>query len=78
MATKIGHFEYEIDENKTIRVWNLDNPNDDVPGNPPFMLQPTYPDNTEFESVEAAKVWIEEIIGKLLNPPAPVEETPAE
>jgi hypothetical protein len=40
------------------------------------MLQPTYPDNTEFESIEAAKTWIEELIDKWLNPP--VEETPSE
>jgi hypothetical protein len=76
-VTTIGHYKYEIDAENAIRVWDLDNPNDDIPGNPPFMYQPTYPDNTPFEDADAAKVWIEGVIDQYLNPPV-VEEAPAE
>ncbi len=61
--TTIAHYKYEIDADNAIRVWDLNNPNDDVPGNPPFMYQPHSDKSTEpFESAEAAKEWIENVI----------------
>ena len=77
--TTIGHYEYEIDSENAIRVWNLDNPITDVPGNPPFMYQPTYPDNTPFEDADTAKEWIENVINnEWLPAQAAAAETTAE
>jgi hypothetical protein len=76
-VTTIANYKYEIDTENAIRVWDLNNPNDDMPGNPPFFYQPTHPDSTPFADADDAKNWIETVINEWLNPPA-VEETPAE
>ena len=44
----------------------------------PFIYQPDQPDMTSWDSVEQATEWIEGVIYNLENPPAPVEEVPAE
>lgn len=74
MTTKIDKYEYSIDENNVISVWNTEMPNDDVPGNPPFLLQPHYPDGSEFENADAAKAWVENAISEWLTPPPAPEE----
>ena len=73
--TIIAHYKYEIDAENAIRVWDLNNLNDDMPGNPPFFYQPTYPDNAPFADADDAKNWIENVINNEWLKPA---ETPAE
>lgn len=66
--TTIAHYEYEIDSENAIRVWDLNNPILDVSGNPPFMYQPTHPDNTPFEDAVDAKNYIENLINNVWLP----------
>ncbi len=67
---KISHYEYKIDENNVVRIWDLDNPYEN---NAPFFYQPDHPDGTPWESKEIAEQWVTEFINELLKP-APVEE----
>lgn len=67
---KISHYEYKIDENNAIRIWNLDNPNEN---NAPFFYQPVHPDGVAWESKDAAEQWAKDFLDKLLKP-APINE----
>ena len=68
-ALKIAHFEYQIDENNAIRIWDSKNPNEN---NAPFFYQPEHPDGTDWESKEAAEQWVIEFLNEL-SKPAPVD-----
>jgi len=57
--TTIGRFQYEIDEATVIRVWDLENPNEE---GQPFFFQPDHPDGTPWENREAAEAWIVNVI----------------
>ena len=76
MRTQIGHFEYEIDDNNVVSIWDLEHLNSDVPGTPPNIRQNFHPDGVPWEDADTAKAWAEAYIDEMLNPPAPV--TPAE
>jgi hypothetical protein len=63
--TTIEKYSYEIDESNAVKIWDLENPNEN---NAPFCFQPDNPDGTPWENKNAAKVWAENTIDKLLNP----------
>ena len=67
---KISHYEYEIDENNTVRIWDLDNPYEN---NAPFFYQPEHPDGVAWESRDAAEQWVTNFLDKLLETD-PVDE----
>jgi len=67
---KISHYEYEIDENNTVRIWDLDNPYEN---NAPFFYQPEHPDGVAWESRDAAEQWVTNFLDKLLET-APIDE----
>jgi len=69
-AVIIGYYKYEIDDNNEVRVWDLKNPNE---FDAPFLYQPTWPDNTPWQSRQAAEQWVIAEINNLLTPPV-VEE----
>jgi len=55
----IDKYVYEIDEANAVRVWEKDKHDNNEP---PFIFQPTHPDNTEFTSIEDAETWAEDYI----------------
>jgi len=71
----IGRFKYEIDKLNAVRIWDLENPNEN---DKPFFYQPDYPDMTPWESRAAAEKWTVDKIDEWLNPPPPEEEEIAE
>ena len=66
MKKTIDKYEYEIDENNSVRIWNIECPNEE---NKPFFYQPNYPDGTPWESADAAENWVIEKINEWLTPP---------
>lgn len=60
----IGKYKYEIDENNAVRIWDLNNPNEN---NVPFFYQPDYPDGTPWEDKDAAEKWALETINNWLE-----------
>lgn len=56
---------YEIDKNFTIKVWNLDETNEN---DAPFLLQPSWPNRTPWANSEEAKAWAELFVDSLENP----------
>ena len=54
---------YEIDENENfaIRVWDLDNPNED---NAPFFYQPEWPLGMAWASYAEAETWVKALIAQ--------------
>ena len=67
---KIKQYEYQIDENNAIRIWDLENVNEN---NAPFFYQPEHPDGIAWTSKDAAEQWVKEFIDYLLQP-APVND----
>jgi hypothetical protein len=67
---KIKQYEYKIDENNAVRIWDSENPNEN---NAPFFYQPDHPDGVAWTSKDAAEQWVKEFINDLLQP-APVKE----
>jgi proteasome lid subunit RPN8/RPN11 len=61
----IENFKYEIDESNTIRIWDLNNPNEN---DAPFFLQPEHPDGTAWPSKTDAEQWAVNFINDLLKP----------
>jgi hypothetical protein len=60
-------YKYEIDQQNTIRVWDLENPNEN---NAPFLLQPYNPANGQvWSDQDTAKQWIEAQIEEWNKPP---------
>jgi hypothetical protein len=58
-------FSYTVDDDTFhVRLYTTDQEQ-------PFVFQPNYPDNTPWESKEAAAAWAEQCIYDLENPPAP-------
>lgn len=55
------NIRYEIDDNDgfAIRAWNEDNPNSE---NAPFLLQPTWPNNTPWGSRQEAETWAQHFV----------------
>jgi len=67
----IEKYEYEIDENNAVRIWELTGNDPHIP----FFYQPDHPDSTPWESTEAAENWTVNFINQLLTPPQePIEE----
>lgn len=59
------NLHYEIDELNTIRVWNLENPNEN---NAPFLLQPDWPNATPWADRAEAESWANIFVESLKNP----------
>lgn len=55
----IGNFKFTVDDDFSIRVWDLNNPNEN---DAPFFYQPNKPDWTPWESKEQATEWITNVI----------------
>jgi len=68
-------YKYEIDDQNAVRVWDLENPNEE---NKPFLYQPNQSDGTAWESSEQAKNWIEALIEEWNQPVVEVVEEPTE
>lgn len=64
-TSNMSRYYYEIDEGKTLRIWDTENPNDN---NAPFLLQPQWPDGTDWESAEQVNEWAELFIYSMENP----------
>jgi hypothetical protein len=71
-VTIIDRYKYEIDEQNTVRIWDIEVVNEN---NEPFLLQPYYPNSIPWESKEAAENWAINYINELLNPVLEVTET---
>jgi hypothetical protein len=71
-VTIIDRYKYEIDENNVVRIWDINNPNEN---DAPFLFQPDHPDNKPWESKEAAEEWTVNIINEWLKPVIEVTET---
>jgi hypothetical protein len=64
--TKImSKYYYEIDAQNHLRVWDNDL---ELPGNPPFLFQPDWPDGSPWESRAQVQDWADVYINGLLNP----------
>lgn len=50
------NFKYEVDENNVVRLWDVDNPNED---NIPILIQPQKPTDEEWSNKKEAIDWIE-------------------
>lgn len=57
--TTIENFKFAVSDDLCIRVWDLNNPNEN---DAPFFYQPNKPDCTPWESKEQATEWITNII----------------
>jgi hypothetical protein len=57
-------YRYEVDENNTLRIWDLEQPNHD---GSPIILQPDFPDATPWTR-EQAEEWAEDWIEMMTNP----------
>ena len=69
-------YKYEIDDQNTIRVWDLENPNE---ADAPFLLQPYNPENGQvWNTKEEATAWIEALIEEWNQPVVEVVEEPTE
>lgn len=57
------NYRYEIDNNEgfAIRMWDLDNPNEE---NAPFLYQPHWPSGVNWNSYEEAENWAKAVIAQ--------------
>ena len=58
-------YNFEIDTDNAIRIWDNENPND---SGAPFMLQPDWPDTTPWADAAQATDWAEVFIASLVDP----------
>lgn len=58
-------FQSEINEKNEIRVWDTQNPNE---LNAPFLLQPNWPNGTEWADKAEAQAWLDLFIQSMENP----------
>lgn len=66
-------YKFEIDEQFAVRVWDIENPNEE---NKPFFYQPTHPEGRDWVDAQEAQTWIETLIEEWLKPAPeePIEE----
>jgi len=57
-------YSYEINESNEIRVWDIENPNEE---NQPFFYQPNWPNGEQWSSKEEAEEWVLLFIASLKN-----------
>ena len=64
------NIRYEIDDNDNfaIRLWDLDNPNEN---NEPFMYQPHFPNGDVWESHDEAESWAQAKVLEMTDESAP-------
>lgn len=71
-TSTLRNLKSEIDNNFVVRIWDLNNPNED---NSPFVLQDFDPISLEpFSSKDAAQSWLDKTIVELNQPPISPEE----
>jgi len=58
-------YTFTVDNQKIIRIWDTQNPNEN---DAPFILQPDWPDLTPWASKAQAKNWAEVFISSLVDP----------
>lgn len=68
--TQVENYQYEIDDENVIRVWDLNNTNEE---NKPFLYQPVKPEGEAWADKAEAETWVNNYIQELLKP-APVED----
>lgn len=61
---QVDKYTYLVDENKTVWVWETAAKE---AGEPPFLYQPSYPDNTDFVDIDDATNWIENHLSKIIE-----------
>lgn len=68
---QIDKYTYLVDEDKVVWIWETAAKE---AGEPAFLRQPSYPDNTEFTDVDDATAWAEDYLNKIIeaasNPPS--------
>jgi len=69
--TTIENYKYEIDENLSVRMWDLNLP--DKEGRP-FLFQPVNPDGNAWVSKEEVEQWAINFIAELMKPAEVAEE----
>jgi hypothetical protein len=55
-------YRYEIDNNKAVRIWDNENPNEN---DAPFFFQPDQPDGTPWADKAEAEAWAVAFIADL-------------
>ena len=63
------NYRYEVDENNAVKIYDIDNPNEN---GAPFFFQPDYPNYDPFKDREDAIKWAEDKMAELLDPDAPM------
>ena len=58
-------YRYEIDNNKAVRIWDNENPNEN---DAPFFFQPDQPDGTPWADEAEAEAWAVAFIAELDAP----------
>jgi hypothetical protein len=58
-------YRYEIDNNKAVRIWVNENPNEN---DAPFFFQPDQPDGTPWADEAEAEAWAVAFIAELDAP----------
>ncbi len=71
----MANYRYEVDENNTVRLWDIDNPNEN---DAPILLQPHNPNGQDWSNRQEAVDWIEAHLAfqaeqELLAAEAPIE-----
>lgn len=64
-------YKFEIDEKSAIRVWDIENPNEE---DKPFFYQPMHPDGRDWVDAQEAQSWIEALIEEWSKPVEEIEE----
>jgi len=69
--TTIENYKYEIDENLSVRMWDLSLPDEE---GRPFLFQPVNPDGNAWVSKEEVEQWAINFIAELMKPAEVAEE----
>jgi hypothetical protein len=69
--TTIENYKYEIDENLSVRMWDLNLPDEE---GRPFLFQPTNPDGNDWVNKEEVEQWAISFIAELMKPAEIAEE----
>lgn len=63
------NYRYEVDENNAVKIFDIDNPNEN---GAPFLFQPDYPNYDPFKNREDAIKWAEDKMAEMLDDNAPL------
>lgn len=69
--TTIENYKYEIDKNLSVRMWDLNLPDEE---GRPFLFQPVNPDGNAWVSKEEVEQWAINFIAELMKPAEEIAE----